>query len=71
MNQIDMNSNGQEFIDWKNQELYSNEGSDEYYTDEGDKCPKCGGNMLVSYVSSTPDGVKTWTCKNCGLTESE
>lgn len=55
----------EEFQDFKNEELYTN---------EGDKCTDktCGGNMLVSYVSYEPEtAVKTWTCERCQITESE
>lgn len=51
------------FKDFKNEELYTN---------EGDICPECGGQMFVSFVTNNPeDAVKTWTCETCGLTESE
>lgn len=58
-----MNSNGQEYQNFINEELY---------TDDGDaKCSDCGGVMLLSYVSDVYGFNRTWTCDRCGNTESE
>jgi predicted RNA-binding Zn-ribbon protein involved in translation (DUF1610 family) len=43
----------------------------EFNVNEGDKCPECGGVMLVSYTGEETNYSKTYTCVKCGLTESE
>ena len=60
------------FTDFKNQELYSNEGIDPEWELSEDQCPECNIYMHKSMEANGSDDYRyIWYCENCGNTESE